>query len=65
LKRLSQVSCIKHPSLARKSLENFVQLKRQGQQNRLFILGLVAFDPKLEPSLFEFYLRPRYRQRGR
>jgi hypothetical protein len=63
LKRLPQVSRIKHPSLARQFLENlnFIQLKRQGQQNRLLILGLVAFDPKLESSFFTLYLRPRDR----
>src|ERR1700733_6903373 len=50
--RLRHVSCIEHPSLPRQFLENlnFIQLKRQGQQNRLLILGLVAFDPKLESS---------------
>jgi hypothetical protein len=45
LKRLPQVSCIKQFPFARQFLENFIQLKRQGQQNRLLILGLVPFDP--------------------
>jgi hypothetical protein len=38
LKRLPQVSCIKHPSLPRQFLENSIRPKRQGQQNRVLIL---------------------------
>src|SRR5580658_1605493 len=32
LKRLPQVSCIKHPSLPRQFLENSIRLKRQGSR---------------------------------
>jgi hypothetical protein len=36
-----------------------MELRWQGQQNRLLILGLVTFDPKLESSLFKLYMGPR------
>jgi hypothetical protein len=59
LKRLPQVPCVENFSRARQFLKNFIKLKRQGQQNRFLIFGLVPFDAKLESSLFILYLRPR------
>jgi hypothetical protein len=44
LKRLPQLSCVENLSGARQFLENFVELKRQRQQNRLLILGLVPLN---------------------
>lgn len=65
LKRLPQISCIEKSSLTRQFLESFIELKRQGQQNRLLILGLVPLDPKLESSLFGLYLMSLARRAGK
>jgi hypothetical protein len=64
LKRLPQISCIKHSALTRQFLESLIELKRQGQQNWLLILGLVPLDPKLKSCLFRFDLGPRDGKRG-
>jgi hypothetical protein len=62
--RFLQVSCVENFSRARQFLKNFIKLKRQWQQNRFLIFGLVPFDPKVESSLFILYLRSRDGQRG-